>query len=83
MAEAKEESSPTTLDSNDKPLEQSEADSSVSLRYPILVCVIFSVLGVIYADTFFPELNTWRSLFAGFTFGLFCATCAATYSFLR
>ena len=83
MTEVKEETPPTTLDSNDRTLEQSEADGSVSLRYPIFVCVIFSVLGVIYANTFFPALNIWRSLFAGFTFGLFCATCAATYSFLR
>ena len=76
MTEAKEEA-PQQLDSNDNPLEQSEADGSVSLRYPIFI-YLFSLCWV-FADTFSPELNTWRSLFAGFTFGLFCATC--TYLF--
>jgi len=75
-------------DTLDKKNEETEEDSSdealtVNIRYIVIVALLFSAVGVYYALTYFPELSLVRAILAGSAFGLFCATCAGTYSHIH
>ena len=37
------------------------------------------ISGIVYAQIYFPELPTYKIIFGGAFFGLFCAACALGY----
>ena len=48
-------------------------------RYIIVMSVLFSIAGIIYARMYWPELSWIQSLIGGISFGVFCMMCAANY----
>ena len=52
------------------------------MRQHLFVTLMSSVMmasGVVYAQIYFPELPTYKTVFGGAFFGLFCAACALGY----
>ena len=54
-----------------------------SNRYLIILFVICMVAGVIYGNTQFSELHTWKATLGGLMFGGFLGLCAVNYSRLN
>ena len=44
-----------------------------------LTSFVMMISGIIYAQIYFPELPTYKIVFGGAFFGLFCAACALGY----
>ena len=44
-----------------------------------LLALLTMIFGVIYARIYFPELSTFKVVFGGTLFGLFCMICGIGY----
>ena len=47
-------------------------------RFLAVMCLFFSVGGVVYARMYFPDFSWLESIVGGTFFGVFCVMCAAS-----
>ena len=47
-------------------------------RFLAVMCVTFSLGGIVYARMYFPDFSWLESIVGGTFFGIFCVACSAS-----
>ena len=71
------------LPQTDQADDTQKTESAQSSRYLYALLTICTVAGVIYGNTQFAELPTWKATLGGMMFGAFLGLCAVNYTRLN